>query len=791
MPEMTMPERADEPLSVNEYYNIIPVQQSDPAHPLCIGVQNDQFDEPVPLVYSNDLDGGNAQFRLEELEQGGYRLRSRNSGKLVSPFGGKVYQNTLPVDEAFPADMNIEPAGHHRYRIAALRMPATQMRLSGQVPVAGQAVEMSNDDKPGMLFYFAPATHFRWLDSGETPAHPYQDATELALRALIGGLLQFGGEKISALTEIPGGSMILGVVFDLVWPPKTLDEILQEFRKDLIEDMRRLQASEATIQATNALMDTRRKYAMQYHDTRRMNIDIESLKDTAQRYADDFGAAILKLLPGVINPDGTIKTPIPDEYTSLVRSGLAVYAQGAIDHLTALQERVLLDGFDPAFVTRAYLRSSDGRYFGAGTDDVVRATTTTREPAKAMCLVNIEDGTLLHNDQIALQTPLGKQQYLSAFFGAQGPLTVVRKTRGEWETLLIQRVAGSGPLMPDDRVALVSCNGAYLSAGGDDGSELTFTASTRGDAETFVLKHAADMGRMHSGSPVALQAKNGKYISVINGGEDIAARASSVGDAEKFIIHRISVGNTLHGGNKVVIRRPSDGRFASMAPERDGKRPLVTQDAGVNANSVFTVEAKAGDVIKTGEPFTLRTDPGMLGISVGASGEITAVKTGISRLQAEIIQGAHTAAPATEPIDWIESFAKSYATNIAAMLDFLIKKRQSKIGWARNEQPRVGWRVEMNDGVVNKTLYRTLESNPNQFAKTEAWIAEIRKQYEPHLALNETFVRYRPVAVAKKFGDVRAATVAMFNRIRRDIEASSEFWRNAILPNRSEWKWKL
>src|SRR5258708_22971610 len=91
--------------------------------------------------------------------------------------------------------------------------------------------------------------------------------------------------------------------------------------------MRRLQARGERVGGTNKPLAPRRTYAMQYRDTKRMNIDrkdqLGALKTSAETYAKDFGAAILGLLPGLIPADGTTPTPIAPRYRGLIRAGLS------------------------------------------------------------------------------------------------------------------------------------------------------------------------------------------------------------------------------------------------------------------------------------------------------------------------------------------------------------------------------------------------------------------------------------------------------------------------------------
>jgi hypothetical protein len=97
------------------------------------------------------------------------------------------------------------------------------------------------------------------------------------------------------------------------------------------------------------------------------------------------------------------------------------------------------------------------------------------------------------------------------------------------------------------------------------------------------------------------------------------------------------------------------------------------------------------------------------------------------------------------------------------------------------------WTVTMTDKTVGKTIFMRLESNRDQFRKTEADLEEAKKQYQGNLVYNET-LRNRPIFSARRFQDAKESTLSMFNRIRRNLDVSTDFWRDAVLPPRSEWK---
>lgn len=783
--EMPMPEGAEQPHSGFTYYNVLPVLQPDPANPLALAIEDDKFDEYQQVVLQRGLDGGNAQFRLAAGVRG-TRLLSRNSGKPICPANGRFVQMTLPREHAALADLVLLTAPRHQYRIAAAANPdRDQARVEGNALTCGGGA--------GTLFYLAPARKFQWLDSGETAPRNYQNETEMAIRAILGGALGFAGDKLSELAGVPGGSAALQFAMSLIWPDKSLSQILEEFRKDVLADVRNMMASEATLQAANRLVELRRAYAMQYRDTKRMTIDradsLAALKLSAETYARNYGEAILALLPGLIQSDGRIQTPIPAERYSLVRSGINVYVAGAIDHLSALQERALIDVFDPRFVLRAYPRDHAQRYYEAGTDDRVRSVENPRKLEQTIAMVNIADGTIGDGDLLNFQVQ--NANYLSAILGGMGELGAYAKTPAAWETFRIERIAGKGKLQSNDRIALVSSDGYYLSVTGE---RLTVNAFQRGDDETFIVEKLGGAGDIRSGDKIGLRCANGKYLSAIEGGDaEVLARGGGLAAWELLTVTRVSVGSILRYGNDVVLRRPSDGRFATVQPERDGKRILLMENARITRNAIFTVTGgTAGTELKSGDAFTLRTRDGLFAGPTPSAGEMTVTATA-RPLVAEIVHPQTSALQAGEvtlgePADWIASYANSYAANMQALLLYLVLRRQGQVSWARYELPRVGWRVEMNDTGVNRNLYRGMESRREDFPQTEAMLSEVKQAYLNHLAFNEAVVRSRPILAAAKLAAASQATVAMCNRLRRNLDVSSEYWRSAVIPDRGEWE---
>ncbi len=786
--QMPMPARADEPLGGHVYYNLLPVYQADPAKPLGVVVEDDRFEDGWGLVFGASLEDGNAQFRLDSGTKGGVQLRSRNSGKLVFAANGRMIQWVRKDAESL-ADLELVPAGGHRYRIVRKWQPTAQWRVPGNgVPMAGATLEVAEGE--GSLFYLAPATGFRWLDGGETATKPYQDATELALRAVIGGVLGFGGDKLSEMIGIPGGAMALKFAFSLIWPEKTLDQILQAFRKDLIEDMRRLAAGEATVQAANKLQDLRRELATVYRDSRRMLIDRPAGQATVQadaaRLASGYGTAILGLLPGVVNADGTLAWPIASTYKSLVKAGLAVYAEGAIDHLAALQEQALMSAFDPAYVVRTYPCSADGHYLDAGRDDVVRLGAKTADRAVALSLINLEDGTLTHGDSIALNTVNGR--YLTNFAGNMGPVIAIREQRGNWETFRIERVAGEGRLCSGDRVHLAGPEGWYVSAIDGPDKPLSVSLIVPGETETFIVHGVGASGALRHGQRIGLQAADGRYVSAIDGGGgNVLPSSPHLSGWETFGIERVSVGSTLHYGNKVVIRRPSDGRFASVTAGQDGHSPLLMENGRVDRRSVFTVAGGVdGGVVNPGDGFQLRTADGRH-VAIDGDGVLVADATATT-FRAAIVNGSPRLSASGEPADWVKAAATRYATNIGLMMAFLVEDRHKAISWRRDEVARSpGYRVVAVDSAVNRTLYLGLESNPSQFKDTEAAIDETFRQYKFNLGINDVIYRNRPMSAVRRFDQAAPATEAMYNRLRRNLGASTEFWRQSVLPDSAEW----
>lgn len=790
--ELPLPERADEPIASMQYYNIIPVLQADAANPVCLALEKDEFEEGVKVVFAPLSDAGHAHFRVEGGRKDTYRLQSRNSGKVLYADIGTLIQFTHPQQDYSGAELDLIPCGKHRYRIATRANPKAQLRAEGRdVPVAGSGLEVKPSDRAGLEFYLVPATRFVWLDTSDSYIRPHQDATEMILRKLADGVIGFASDKLKEMADIPGGSIILGGALSLLWPEKSLDETLQEFRKDLLQDMRNLQASDTLVKATNELIDVRKKYAMQYRDIKRADIDRadarSSTKETALRYADDFSKAILALLPGVTKDDGTINEPIPPELHSLVRAGLGTYVQGALDHLSALQERALLDSFDPANVIRFYAKTDDGRYFSAGTDDCLKLSQGARDRGRTPSLVNIVDGTVSHGDLIAFKVCNGN--YMSAFFGNYGVPTAIRKKRTEWEIFRIERLAGAGRVEAGDRIALACSEGGYLSLDNAKTGEIGIGSISVGDNETFIFHRKDGRGAVRHGNRVGLQAANGQFLCALEGGGyGLRADRPQFADWETLTIERVTVGNILHYGNQVVIRRPTDGRFASVFFGADGLNPLKIENSKISKYSVFTVEGgPVGNTVGNGDKFQLRAVDNRY-VTTNNSGALLAGTTSTT-FQAEIINGEPQALRTTgEPSDWIKSYVNTYAKNIYTMLTFLILKRFEKLHKERNEIAKVkGYVVIFEDRLIKRTLFRGMESSPKDFKFNDDWIEVIKNLYMNHTARNDVMIKHRPLMTFYRLGDVGKATDAMCLRLRRNLDVSTEFWRQAVIPDRTEW----
>lgn len=796
--QLAMPARADEPLMAFAYYVIIPTQQAASDTPLCLNVTDDSFEEMAELSFAPLHHRGSAHFRLSHNSAtGGTQLLSRNSGKTIAPWNNRVVQVSLDAPQKHIADLDLVPVGQHQYQLCRAGQPRAKARVAdGRELRVGARLEITETSGTPLTFYMVPATLYEWLDRGELPPRAYQNATELALRAALGGVLSFAGDKFSSVTEIPGGSMALSVVMSLIWPEKTLDAILQEFRRDLIEDMRRLMATEAMITATNLLLDNRRKYAMEYRDTKRMNIDASAhaLPEAALRYAGDYGKAILGLLPGVMNADGTVVSPIAPEHDAKLKAGLAVYIQGALEHVVALQECALMGAFNPDNVIRFYPRSSDGRYLQAGADDQVKLVTAARERTQTMSLVMLADGALEHGDLVAFKANNGN--YLSAWRGSMWQVVALRKERGEWETFRIHRLDGPGRVLAGDRVALMGSGGFCVSVDAGDSGKMTVNGPPEGKAQSFVVSHAGGGptgAEVRSGSAIGLQAHTGRYLSAINGGgEDVLASSPHLSGWETFTLQRLSVGTTLRYGSWVAMRRPADGRFGGLATQGSAGAALCTSHARITPGTAFRVlGGPVGQALRNNDVFQLQAQDQRF-VTANAAGELQSSSGGSAQafnFHAEIVDGhASQLSVSGEPTDWIASYATSYAFNIQTMMMHLLLKRLDCTSWERNEVAKIrGYTVIMKENQVGRVLYRAMETHTADFKTTEAKMAAIKQDYQQHLGFNEVMVRLYPVHTMGRLSEMREATEALCNRLRRDIAYSTEFWRQSVLPDRSEW----
>ncbi|OQY36276.1 MAG: hypothetical protein B6I38_00010 [Anaerolineaceae bacterium 4572_5.1] len=138
-----------------------------------------------------------------------------------------------------------------------------------------------------------------------------------------------------------------------------------------------------------------------------------------------------------------------------------------------------------------YLRASNGDYVVAEEGGQIEANVnrTIRGPWETFTLINLPknvNNELHHGDNIHLQTVNGS--FLQAVNGGGGAVKATQTPAGEWETLEIIKVIGSGQIRPGDKIALKTDNGHYLTAENGGGGALTTAGTFIGLWETFSIE---------------------------------------------------------------------------------------------------------------------------------------------------------------------------------------------------------------------------------------------------------------------------------------------------------------
>lgn len=188
---------------------------------------------------------------------------------------------------------------------------------------------------------------------------------------------------------------------------------------------------------------------------------------------------------------------LPDQHVtslSLDASGV-VYAGTAAGLFVNEPEHEIMPGASARPVS---LRTYAGNYVSANQcgGSFLDANATVAGPCETFILYDVDAGQLMDGDTIHLQSADGGfvvAEYGGAPLGGYAPVNANRGVAADWETFVVRRLDGAGPIRSGDSISLQSVGGFYVSAdaGGGNGclcdSRLSADRPVARTWETFVL----------------------------------------------------------------------------------------------------------------------------------------------------------------------------------------------------------------------------------------------------------------------------------------------------------------
>jgi Ricin-type beta-trefoil lectin domain-like len=329
----SLPPATSADIQQDVYYNI---RSGVTGHYLAI--EADSFENGARLAFSTDPNVGNAQFRLPRQGDGPIYLRSRNSGKYLY-FSGyhaePITQRFIPEDRA--QQLKLQPArlanGYYRFDVAGVN----RVRLAVSEDGAGIGLRETDDDDPLAQFQVTVPEKFR---APETPGLVRADTD----RGLMYVRLIAQGLASAAMTKVPGGSAIVSAAFMVVWPDRTMFNMLKQLREDILDEVDiRIATSRVSVAAAK-IEELRKQYLNAYPAEKAQYFRSPSPSATGmlQQLALNFAGELASLLPDSIDA-----APIPDDAAThnLLLSGFPLYVIGAVERISILQERALMEVF--------------------------------------------------------------------------------------------------------------------------------------------------------------------------------------------------------------------------------------------------------------------------------------------------------------------------------------------------------------------------------------------------------------------------------------------------------------
>lgn len=447
-------------------------------------------------------------FLLDPRQDNAFAIVGRNSGHPLQL--GPVESGVRHLQQAFVSGSNepfgfvFEPADNNP-NVFRLRCGSSSRDgfIATLVP-EGVAVRDPRPDRSpavgfitfgvpvaGISFVLQEAPTQAWPDTPDLTLEAYRDPAEDYTRLISSNLAQGAGSLASYLLEVPGGASVFSFVFNKIWPQQETStyDLFSRFRADILNDVRRLIASNAVFQAQGAMRIAHNQYLVDYLNSRRdsINTNVSAPRNSIVLVASQFGQS-LAFLALERGENGAIKdTP---QNAELVAAGLPVYVLLAMEYMNALQEAALLHAFDPANVLPdIYLKLHNGEYMLGDPKKGVIGGAAKQPLTEAVRVLNRGgSATLHHGDTVLLRTPSG--QNVTAAEGGGGALVATAPANhvGGWEIFTVVKIgatAAGTPIANGDAIALQpERKNFYLQAQGG-GQPVNAAAPHAASWETF------------------------------------------------------------------------------------------------------------------------------------------------------------------------------------------------------------------------------------------------------------------------------------------------------------------
>ena len=257
---------------------------------------------------------------------------------------------------------------------------------------------------------------------------------------------------------------------------------------------------------------------------------------------------------------------------------------------------ILLCAATPAYSeapVRISLRTTNGHYLvasDASRNYEIRATATGVGYWETLTVESVTGEsvrTIRSGDRIRLRTFHGR--YLMARNNGGGDLTGEATKGREWETFIIEKVSGGGPIEQGDRVTLRANNNTnFVMAVDGGGRDVTVSSSQRAAWETLTVE-------FENARLVRLRTFRGSTVAASGGGGDVVlAAALSFGEWRTFTLLNATRRDGFMDGDEVALQTFS-GNFISA--EGGGGGALFARANRREQNETFTIRKTGGGAI--------------------------------------------------------------------------------------------------------------------------------------------------------------------------------------------------